>query len=101
MASQIQASTTTIKGKTIPVSTFDTIDLAQLEGKEPMAIKRLLASAVSPGWFYLNLRNSSIGKAILEDVPRVYQVSDDYFMQDQATKEKDVRTDQKPSQDRG
>ena len=101
MASQIQASTTTIQGKTIPVSTFDTIDLAQLESGEPLAVKRLLASAVSPGWFYLNLKNSSKGKLILEDVPRVYQVSDEYFMQDKALKEKDVRTDQKPSQDRG
>ena len=101
MSSMTETATTTIKGKTIPVSTFDTISLAQLERGEPSAVKRLLAAAVSPGWFYLDLRNSSAGVSVLPDVPRVYQISDEYFMQPKEVKEKDVRKDQEASQDRG
>lgn len=101
MPSMTETATTTIKGKTIPVSTFDTISLAQIENGESLAVKRLLAAAVSPGWFYLDLRNSSAGKSVLPDVSRVYQISDEYFMQSKEVKEKDVRKDQKPSQDRG
>ena len=96
-----ETATTTIKGKTIPVSVFDTISLAQLESGEPLAVKRLLAAAVSPGWFYLDLHGSSAGKAVLPDLTRVYQISDEYFMQPQEFKERDVRKDQQPSQDRG
>lgn len=96
-----KTATTTIKGTTIPVSTFDTISLAQIESGESSALKRLLAAAVSPGWFYLDLRNSSAGKSVLSDVDRVYQISNEYFMQPKNVKEKDVRNDQKPTQDRG
>ena len=101
MASMTETATTTIKGKTIPVSTFDTISLAQLESGEASAVKRLLAAAVSSGWFYLDLRNSLIGQTVLPDLPRVYQLSDEYFMQPKEIKERDVIKDQKPSQDRG
>lgn len=101
MPTMTEIATTTMKGKTIPVSTFDTISLAQLESGEPSAVKRLLAAAVSPGWFYLNLRDSSAGKSVLPDVSPVYQISDEYFMQPKEAKERDVRKDQKPSQDRG
>ena len=101
MATTTETATTVIKDKTIPVSTFDTISLAQLEGGEPAAVQRLLAAAAAPGWFYLDLRDSSAGKAILPDLARVYQISDDYFMQPKEVKEKDARQDQQPSQDRG
>ena len=96
-----ETATTTIKGETIPVSTFDTIKLAELERGESPAVKRLLAAARSPGWFYLDLRNSSAGASVLPEVPHVYQLSDEYFMQPKEIKEKDVRKDQQPSQDRG
>lgn len=95
-------TTTTIKGKTVPVSSFDTISLDQLESKEASAVERLLSAATSSGWFYLDLKGASpTGKAVVEDVDRVYQISDNYFMQPKDFKERDVRTDQKPSQDRG
>lgn len=101
MSTMTETATITIKGKTIPVSTFDTISLAQLENGESSAVERLLAAAISSGWFYLDLRNSSAGKNVLPDLARVYQVSDEYFMQPKDVKEKDERKDQLPSQDRG
>ena len=96
-----EIATTVVKDKTFPVSTFDTISLAMLEDGEPSAVKRLLAAAVCPGWFYLDLRNSSAGKTVLPDLPRVYRISDEYFMQPKEVKEKDERKDQQQSQDRG
>ncbi|KAI4162402.1 MAG: hypothetical protein LQ342_003968 [Letrouitia transgressa] len=102
MPSRIEPSTTTIKGKTVPVSSFDTISLVQLESGESSAVERLLSAATSSGWFYLDLKGDSpTGKVVIEDVDKVYQISDKYFMQPKESKERDVRTDQKPSQDRG
>ena len=96
-----ETATTVINDKTIPISTFDTIRLAQLEANDPAAITRLLAAAENPGWFHLDLRDSAAGKSILPDLDRVYQISDEYFAQGAEIKEKDKRGDQLPSQDRG
>ena len=101
MSSITETATTTLKGETIPVSTFDTIKLTELECGESPAVERLLAAAVSPGWFYLDLRNSSAGASVLPEVQHVYRLSDEYFMQPKEIKEKDLRKDQQPSQDRG
>ncbi|KAL9042035.1 MAG: hypothetical protein Q9214_003908 [Letrouitia sp. 1 TL-2023] len=92
MPSRIEPSTTTIKGKTIPVSSFDTVSLEQLENGEVSAVEKLLSAATSSGWFYLDLKgNSSTGKAIAEDVDQVYHISDRYFMQPKDSKERDLQ----------
>lgn len=101
MATMTSTATTVLKDKTIPISTFDTIPLAQLETRDPAAVARLLAAATAPGWFYLDLRGSAAGKEILPDLANVYRISDEYFMQSKEAKERDARGDQRPEQDRG
>jgi len=85
----------------VDVATLETVDLARLTKKEPAEIRKLLDASCLPGFFYLDLRNDELGVRMLADLAEVYNVSEKYFDQDEKTKAKDARTDQKPSQDKG
>jgi isopenicillin N synthase-like dioxygenase len=101
MISNIVSPVTLENGKQIDVAFLDTVDLERLEAGHPAEVDKLLKAAQSPGFFYLDLRNGSASKQLLQDLPEVYSISEKYFDQSQELKMKDFRADQSPLQDRG
>jgi len=99
--SQVTSTVTLEDGTKIDSANLQTISLGRLEARDPEAVQQLLKAAQSPGFFYVDFRDSEIGKSLIKDLPEVYALSEKYFDQPAEAKEKDVRTDQSPSQDRG
>lgn len=88
-------------GVVIPVALLETIDLSLLEAGSSAEIEKLVEAAKETGFFYLDLRNTSSSKVVLDWLPRLYSRTEAYFDQLSAIKLNDTRFDQKPSQDRG
>ena len=83
------------------VATLKVIDLKLLIARERREIETLVTAAQSSGFFYLDLQNEPSARQLLDDLPLVYKLSDEYFDQPIESKLKDVRNDQSASQDRG
>ncbi|KAK7540667.1 uncharacterized protein J3D65DRAFT_616071 [Phyllosticta citribraziliensis] len=81
------------------VAALATIDILKILNRDAAEQRKLFEAAQSPGIFHLDFSNYREG--VLDALDQMYALSDRYFAQSAAEKEKDVRTDQLPSQDRG
>lgn len=86
------------QGKNLDVTT---VHLARLTAKDAHEIAKLLQALQYPGFFYLDCRNESTWKDVVEQSRGVYAVADAYFDQPVEEKMKDAREDQPASSDRG
>lgn len=78
---------------------LETIDLARIVAGDAHERQKLKEAATRPGGFLLDFKNTN--EAILDAVPRLYDLSDRYFQRPSEVKLKDVREDIPPSSDRG
>lgn len=87
----------------ITFAPLETIDLARLERRDATEVDKLLRAASKAGAFFLDFRNvpNEAAKHLPEDVPKLIDISDEYFAQPLAEKMKDFREGQLPDRDRG
>lgn len=83
----------------IPIADIPTITVADLARKDSVGINEMRRAASATGFFYVDFRDSNI--AILKDALSVYTLAERYFSQPEHVKQKDTRTDIRPSQDLG
>ncbi|KAF3111974.1 hypothetical protein TWF102_005729 [Orbilia oligospora] len=88
-------------GTVIDIAQIDKINLAKLEFGNSKEIEKLRSAAESHGVFYLDFHGSEMGNLLFQQLGEIYYLSQQYFDQDEASKTKDIRSDQKSSQDRG
>ena len=88
-------------GTVIDIAQIDKINLARLESGNPKEIAKLRSAAELDGIFYLDFHESEVGNLLFQQLGEIYYLSQQYFDQDEGSKMKDMRSDQKSSQDRG
>ncbi|KAK6362852.1 hypothetical protein TWF730_000305 [Orbilia blumenaviensis] len=97
----VVSSTILPNGTVIDVAHLDKINLARLEAGNSEENEKLRSAAESQGIFYLDFHGSKMGSLLFEQLGEVYYLSQQYFDQEEGLKMRDVRNDQKPSQDKG
>ncbi|KAF3940183.1 hypothetical protein ABW19_dt0203432 [Dactylella cylindrospora] len=88
-------------GTHVDVAKLEKISLKGLEAGDEGEAAKLLSAAQSIGMFHLDFQGSDSGNLLLHQIGEVYHASQRYFDQGEPSKLKDIRTDQKPSQDKG
>lgn len=86
-------------GVNLNMAHLETVDLARIVTGDSQERRKLYDAAMYPGAFFLDLKSSD--EAILDALPRLYALSDQYFQRPREEKWKDFRKDQPASSDRG
>ncbi|KAK6509033.1 hypothetical protein TWF481_003799 [Arthrobotrys musiformis] len=97
----VTSSSTLPNGAVVDIAQIDKINLAKLEDGNSKEVEKLRSAAESDGIFYLDFHESKMGSLLFQQLGEVYYLSQQYFDQDEGSKMKDMRSDQKSSQDRG
>ncbi|KAJ6000861.1 Clavaminate synthase-like protein [Penicillium waksmanii] len=86
-------------GADLKMAHLETVDLARIVTGDSQEKQKLYNAATRPGAFFLDFKSRDEG--ILDDLPRLYALSDRYFQRPRAEKSTDFREDQPASSDRG
>lgn len=77
-------------GTLVEIAPLEVIDFVRLASQEPAEVEKLLKSAQTPGFFYLDLQSNSTRK-YLADLQTMYAVTEKYFDQPHEVKVEDYR----------